>query len=26
MGEGDLPEGNVAVLINAPERGLTGLP
>jgi crotonyl-CoA carboxylase/reductase len=26
MGEGRLPEGNVAVLINAPERGLTGLP
>lgn len=26
MGDGDLPEGNVAVLINAPERGLTGLP
>jgi crotonyl-CoA carboxylase/reductase len=26
MGEGKLPEGNVAVLISAPERGLTGLP
>jgi crotonyl-CoA carboxylase/reductase len=26
MGEGQLPEGNVAVLINAPQRGLTGLP
>jgi crotonyl-CoA carboxylase/reductase len=25
MGDGTLPEGNVAVLINAPERGLTGL-
>jgi crotonyl-CoA carboxylase/reductase len=26
MGDGELPEGNVAVLINAPERGLTDLP
>jgi len=26
MEQGALPEGNVAVLINAPERGLTGLP
>jgi crotonyl-CoA carboxylase/reductase len=26
MGEGTLPEGNVAVLINAPEAGLTDLP
>ena len=26
MGDGSLPEGNVAVLINAPEPGLTGLP
>ena len=26
MGEGRLPEGNVAALINAPERGLKGLP
>jgi crotonyl-CoA carboxylase/reductase len=26
MGEGRLPEGNVAVLVNAPERGLTGVP
>jgi crotonyl-CoA carboxylase/reductase len=26
MGDGQLPEGNVAVLINAPQRGLTGLP
>jgi crotonyl-CoA carboxylase/reductase len=26
MGEGRLPEGNVAVLVNAPDRGLTGLP
>ena len=26
MGDGELPEGNVAVLINAPSRGLTGLP
>ena len=26
MGEGRLPEGNVAVLINAPEPGLTDLP
>jgi crotonyl-CoA carboxylase/reductase len=25
MGDGQLPEGNVAVLINAPERDLTGL-
>jgi crotonyl-CoA carboxylase/reductase len=25
MGEGELPEGNVAVLVNAPGRGLTGL-
>ena len=25
MGEGRLPEGNVAVLISAPQRGLTGL-
>jgi len=24
MGDGDLPEGNVAVLVNAPRRGLTG--
>ena len=26
MGDGQLPEGNVAVLINAPRPGLTGLP
>ncbi len=26
MGDGALPEGNVAVLVNAPRRGLTGLP
>jgi crotonyl-CoA carboxylase/reductase len=26
MGDGRLPEGNVAVLVNAPERGLRGLP
>jgi crotonyl-CoA carboxylase/reductase len=26
MGEGKLPEGNVAVLINAPEAGRTDLP
>ncbi len=26
MGDGALPEGNVSVLINAPGRGLTGLP
>ena len=26
MGDGALPEGNVSVLINAPARGLTGLP
>jgi crotonyl-CoA carboxylase/reductase len=26
MGEGGLPEGNVSVLVNAPERGLTDLP
>jgi hypothetical protein len=26
MGDGALPEGNVAVLINAPEPGLTDLP
>jgi len=26
MGEGRLPEGNVAVLVNAPERGLRDLP
>jgi crotonyl-CoA carboxylase/reductase len=26
MGDGKLPEGNVAVLINAPEAGLTDLP
>jgi crotonyl-CoA carboxylase/reductase len=26
MGEGRLPQGNVAVLINAPERGRTGMP
>jgi crotonyl-CoA carboxylase/reductase len=26
MGDGALPEGNVAVSINAPEPGLTGLP
>ncbi len=26
MGEGELPQGNVAVLVNAPRRGLTGLP
>jgi hypothetical protein len=25
MGDGKLPEGNVAVLINAPKRGLVGL-
>ena len=25
MAEGKLPEGNVAVLVNAPEPGLTGL-
>jgi hypothetical protein len=26
MEQGALPEGNVAVLINAPQRGLTDLP
>ncbi|HEX5951070.1 MAG TPA: zinc-binding dehydrogenase, partial [Actinomycetota bacterium] len=26
MADGALPEGNVAVLVNAPERGLTDLP
>jgi crotonyl-CoA carboxylase/reductase len=26
MGDGALPEGNVAVLINSPEPGLEGLP
>jgi crotonyl-CoA carboxylase/reductase len=26
MGDGKLPEGNVSVLINAPERGLKALP
>jgi crotonyl-CoA carboxylase/reductase len=26
MGDGKLPEGNVAVLINAPKAGLTDLP
>jgi crotonyl-CoA carboxylase/reductase len=26
MADGELPEGNVAVLVNAPERGLTDLP
>jgi crotonyl-CoA carboxylase/reductase len=26
MADGELPEGNVAVLVNAPRRGLTGLP
>jgi crotonyl-CoA carboxylase/reductase len=26
MGDGELPEGNIAVLINAPSPGLTGLP
>ncbi|HYZ14735.1 MAG TPA: crotonyl-CoA carboxylase/reductase [Actinomycetota bacterium] len=26
MGSGELPEGNVAVLVNAPARGLTDLP
>jgi crotonyl-CoA carboxylase/reductase len=26
MGDGELPEGNVSVLINAPSPGLTGLP
>jgi len=26
MGEGRLPEGNVSVLVSAPERGLTDLP
>jgi len=26
MGGGELPEGNVAVLVNAPARGLTDLP
>jgi crotonyl-CoA carboxylase/reductase len=26
MGEGTLPEGNVTVLVNAPEEGLTDLP
>ncbi len=26
MADGQLPEGNVAVLVNAPRRGLTGLP
>ena len=26
MGDGQLPEGNVAILVNAPEPGLTGLP
>jgi crotonyl-CoA carboxylase/reductase len=26
MADGELPEGNVAVLINAPSPGLTGLP
>lgn len=26
MGQGELPQGNVAVLVGAPQRGLTGLP
>jgi crotonyl-CoA carboxylase/reductase len=26
MGDGELPEGNVSVLVNAPSPGLTGLP
>ncbi|MGZ8605305.1 MAG: crotonyl-CoA carboxylase/reductase, partial [Actinomycetota bacterium] len=26
MGDSGLPDGNVAVLVNAPRRGLTGLP
>jgi crotonyl-CoA carboxylase/reductase len=26
MGDGDLPEGNVSVLMNAPSEGLTDLP
>jgi crotonyl-CoA carboxylase/reductase len=26
MGDGELPEGNVSVLISAPQAGLTGLP
>jgi crotonyl-CoA carboxylase/reductase len=26
MGDGELPHGNVAVLVNAPRRGVTGLP
>lgn len=26
MGDGEMPEGNVAVLVNAPARGLTDLP
>jgi len=26
MGEGELPEGNVSVLVNAPREGLTDLP
>jgi crotonyl-CoA carboxylase/reductase len=26
MGDGKLPEGNVSVMINAPDRGLTDLP
>jgi hypothetical protein len=26
MGEGALPEGNVACLVNAPRAGLTGSP
>ena len=26
MGDGNLPEGNVSVLINAPTEGLTDLP
>jgi crotonyl-CoA carboxylase/reductase len=26
MGDGDLPHGNIAVLVNAPRRGLTDLP
>ncbi|HEX7247999.1 MAG TPA: crotonyl-CoA carboxylase/reductase, partial [Actinomycetota bacterium] len=26
MGDGQLPEGNVSVLINAPREGLTDLP
>ncbi|MEA2555996.1 MAG: hypothetical protein QOI60_1327, partial [Actinomycetota bacterium] len=25
MGDGQLPEGNVAVLVGAPQKGLTGL-